>query len=81
MSLGQVVGVQGVIVLIHRAVQQIPWIVTHELSDPGSTKGRFVIVSLVELLQYLPVNTRCLCMSVFAPTEGRRSPLTSRHSM
>ena len=37
-SLGEMVRVQSVIVLVHRTIQKVLWIITHELSDPGGAK-------------------------------------------
>lgn len=68
-SLGKMVRVQSVIVLIHRTIQQVFWIVTHELSDPGEEKK---ISSSPDMLKKCSdqasvvstMNTRWLCMIV-----------------
>lgn len=39
-SLGKMVRIQCMIVLIHRTIQQVLWIITHELSDPGKAKKK-----------------------------------------
>lgn len=64
-SLCEIVWVQSVVVLVHRTVQQVLWIVTHELSDPGNKP--FVAVP--------PLGTRCRYWTML------ETILTSRHSM
>lgn len=39
-SLGKMLRVKRMIILIHRTIQQVLWIITHELSDPGEEKQR-----------------------------------------
>ena len=40
MGLSEVVCVQGMVVLIHRAIYQVLWIIAHQLSDPGQHRVR-----------------------------------------
>lgn len=56
-SFGKMVRVQGVVVLIHRAIQQVLWLVSHQLSDSGEDKKKISSsISLrhtqTKLLQY-----------------------------
>ena len=37
-SLVKMIRVQGMIVFIHRTIQKVLWVITHELSDPGGKK-------------------------------------------
>lgn len=70
MSLGKMVRVQSMIVLIHRTIQQVLWIITHELSDPGQGKKKLnsSTHTLRGFRDYAPVvstlNTRWFCVTV-----------------
>lgn len=41
------VRVQSMIVLVHRTIQQVLWIISHELSDPGQAKKSILSIPLL----------------------------------
>lgn len=58
------------VILINGAVQQVLWVITHELSDPGRAKKKShkgsVVLSMSPVVS--PVNTRWLWVAMPKPT-------------
>lgn len=68
MNLVKMVGIQSMIVLIHRTIQQVLRIITHQLSDPGRAQKKWIFPLTHKLGYQAPVvvklNTRWLCMTM-----------------
>lgn len=71
-GLGEVVRVLSMIVLIYWTIQQVLWIITHELSDSGRATNKqisqqigFDYASVVS-----PLNTRWLCVTMLIWTSA-----------